>query len=86
MSRSTWQIRIDTGGTFTDGVGVGPDGRVRRVKLLSTSALRGRTARRVDGERLALDAAWPWASEALSGLTLRRVGDARALARVVDPS
>ena len=36
-----WRIWIDTGGTFTDGVAVSPGGEQRRVKILSTSALRG---------------------------------------------
>ena len=36
-----WRFRIDTGGTFTDCVALAPDGAVRRVKVLSTSALRG---------------------------------------------
>lgn len=37
-----WKIRIDTGGTFTDCLGIDPAGRVRRVKVLSSSSLRGR--------------------------------------------
>lgn len=35
-----WQIWIDTGGTFTDALGLSPEGRMRRVKVLSSSALR----------------------------------------------
>ena len=37
-----WRIWIDTGGTFTDCLGLTPDGEVRRVKVLSSAALRGR--------------------------------------------
>lgn len=37
-----WQIRVDTGGTFTDTVAIAPDGRRLHVKVLSSSALRGR--------------------------------------------
>jgi 5-oxoprolinase (ATP-hydrolysing) len=36
-----WEVRVDTGGTFTDCVARDPDGRVHRVKVLSSSALRG---------------------------------------------
>ncbi len=37
-----WRIWIDTGGTFTDCLGIDPRGRLGRVKVLSSSALRGR--------------------------------------------
>ena len=35
-----WLVAVDTGGTFTDGVAVGPDGGRRRVKVLSAARLR----------------------------------------------
>ncbi|GAB3558224.1 hydantoinase B/oxoprolinase family protein [Spirosoma fluminis] len=37
-----WQISIDTGGTFTDGLALDPDGILHRTKVLSSSRLRGR--------------------------------------------
>ncbi|HLE84678.1 MAG TPA: hydantoinase/oxoprolinase family protein, partial [Thermoanaerobaculia bacterium] len=58
-----WQVWIDTGGTFTDCLGVDPDGRVHRLKILSSSALRGRVARRL-GDR-SLDLAEDWLPAAL---------------------
>ncbi|MGA0558621.1 hydantoinase B/oxoprolinase family protein [Larkinella sp. VNQ87] len=36
-----WQIWIDTGGTFTDGMATDPDGNVHRAKVLSSRCLRG---------------------------------------------
>ena len=36
-----WEIWVDTGGTFTDALGRDPSGRLHRVKVLSSSALRG---------------------------------------------
>ncbi len=36
-----WQLWIDTGGTFTDCLARDPRGRLRRAKVLSSSALRG---------------------------------------------
>lgn len=42
MTPPHWQIRVDTGGTFTDCIAVSPGGDARRVKVLSSSALRGR--------------------------------------------
>jgi len=36
-----WQFWIDVGGTFTDCIGRGPDGRLRRHKLLSSGVTKG---------------------------------------------
>ncbi len=36
-----WQIWIDTGGTFTDGLALDPGGELHRAKVLSSSRLRG---------------------------------------------
>ncbi len=36
-----WNVWIDTGGTFTDCLAVDPQGELHRVKVLSSSALRG---------------------------------------------
>jgi 5-oxoprolinase (ATP-hydrolysing) len=37
-----WKVWIDTGGTFTDCLGVDPEGALHRLKVLSSSSLRGR--------------------------------------------
>lgn len=37
-----WLLWVDTGGTFTDALAVDPAGREHRVKVLSSSSLRGR--------------------------------------------
>jgi len=37
-----FKIWIDTGGTFTDGMAVSPAGELQRIKVLSSSCLRGR--------------------------------------------
>ncbi|MEC9234474.1 MAG: hydantoinase/oxoprolinase N-terminal domain-containing protein, partial [Planctomycetota bacterium] len=39
----SWKIAIDTGGTFTDAIGVDPEGRIHRTKVLSSSVLRAFT-------------------------------------------
>jgi len=55
-----WKIWIDTGGTFTDCLGIDPRGTLRRVKVLSSSALRGRVLR-ADGSApgvLEIEAEW----------------------------
>ncbi|QKZ14670.1 hydantoinase B/oxoprolinase family protein [Spirosoma sp. KUDC1026] len=40
-----WQIWIDTGGTFTDGIARDPSGTIHRTKVLSSSRLRGQLIR-----------------------------------------
>ncbi|MBL3654909.1 hydantoinase B/oxoprolinase family protein [Fulvivirga sediminis] len=37
-----WQICIDTGGTFTDSIAISPDGKTSRLKILSSSRLKGK--------------------------------------------
>ncbi|MBD2753287.1 hydantoinase B/oxoprolinase family protein [Spirosoma validum] len=59
-----WQIWIDTGGTFTDGLALNPDGNLYRTKVLSSSRLRGQL---LDGK---LSAPWLTAS-IFDGYTLR---------------
>ena len=44
-----WRIRVDTGGTFTDAWGLGPDGKERRCKVLSDGRLRVETEAAEDG-------------------------------------
>jgi len=36
-----WQIWVDTGGTFTDCICIAPNGTKKRIKVLSSAALRG---------------------------------------------
>src|SRR6478672_11711885 len=44
MVESRWEFWIDVGGTFTDCIAKGPDGSLRRHKLLSSGATKGRIA------------------------------------------
>ena len=55
MGEATWRIWVDTGGTFTDGLGVDPSGRMHRVKVLSSSTLRARVVERPGECSLVLD-------------------------------
>lgn len=40
LSVTRWQIFVDTGGTFTDAIGISPTGIIKRVKVLSSGELR----------------------------------------------
>ena len=58
-TRSNWKIWVDTGGTFTDCLAYTPEGMLQRVKVLSSSALRGKILKVVDQNRLVIEANWP---------------------------
>ncbi len=62
---------MDTGGTFTDAVGVAPDGSIHRVKVLTTSALRGRIAGRLGPGVYRIEAAWRAPAGLLPGFGFR---------------
>lgn len=40
MAEECWKVRVDTGGTFTDGWALSPDGSEHRCKVLSSSVIR----------------------------------------------
>ena len=72
-SDSYWRIWVDTGGTFTDCLALAPDGRLQRVKVLSSSALRG-TVSSVDGRRMTFDSSWSLVPGFAAGARLRILG------------
>ena len=72
-----WRISIDTGGTFTDCVAVDPAGRTHRVKVLSSSALRGTVIGPVSATTLAVAASWSGQPGAAAGMTFRTVSGSR---------
>lgn len=55
-----WQIWIDTGGTFTDCLGLNPEGQLHRTKVLSSSFLRGTILQKTAPNTYEVSA--PWAS------------------------
>jgi len=63
-----WRLAIDTGGTFTDCLATPPDGPTRRVKVLSSSAIRARVVARPDPRTITT--AWDIPAHTLAGCTL----------------
>ena len=68
---SPWQIRVDTGGTFTDCLARDPAGRLHRVKVLSTGSLRGRVGSLLDARRLAIEHRWAVPDDFVRGFAFR---------------
>ena len=70
LSAHEWQVWVDTGGTFTDCIGVAPDGSVRRAKVLSSSRLRGVVVDLIDRTSMRVDARWGGHPGLVEGLTI----------------
>ena len=85
MSSSVW---IDTGGTFTDGLASDSDGRLRRVKVLSTSALRGTVTDHASPAEVTVREDWSAPPDFVRGFSFRILGAERTAGTVVgfDPS
>ena len=79
-----WNIWIDTGGTFTDCLARGPDGTTRRVKVLSSSALRGVVVEQLASDQLRVRADWLFSARVVVGFAFVSMdGSEEASRRVV---
>ena len=76
-----WRLWVDTGGTFTDCVAVDPAGRTHRLKVLSSSALRGRLEEQVGESAWRIQAAWAASAPAdlFRGYGFRLLGGSAAV-------
>ncbi|GAB4460908.1 MAG: hydantoinase B/oxoprolinase family protein [Armatimonadaceae bacterium] len=77
-----WQVWVDTGGTFTDCLAIAPDGGWHRVKVLSSSALRGTVRERLSDRELRVQEAWNAATDFVRGFTFAVLGSAGSEVRV----
>ena len=69
-SKKPWKIRIDTGGTFTDCVGIDPQGHRLTLKVLSSGRLRATVAEVISPDTLRLEHAWLAKPAVLRGMTI----------------
>ncbi|MDR6803234.1 5-oxoprolinase (ATP-hydrolyzing) [Dyadobacter sp. BE34] len=70
-----WQIWIDTGGTFTDCLGIDPAGKKTRIKVLSSSCLRGRITEKLSQNTYRFEAAWPYDGDLFKNYTFKLHGN-----------
>lgn len=68
---AVWKISIDTGGTFTDCIAIDPQGKTTRIKVLSSSRLRGRINKKVTDLTYEFSSPWQYKSTLLAGYKLR---------------
>jgi len=84
MPEREWRVFVDMGGTFTDAVGVAPDGSIHHVKVLTTSALRGRIALRAGERSFRIEWTSSYEGRLVRGLRFRTVGSERTVSSVED--
>lgn len=72
-SRNTalFKIYIDTGGTFTDCLALTPDHQIRRIKVLSSSAIRGHGFIRQDGKSIKTEISQNYPENFFAGYSFR---------------
>ncbi len=73
-----WHIWVDTGGTFTDCIAVSPSGKWQRIKVLSSSCLRGCLEARLAPTMWRFAHRWPIQTDIFRGYRLRLPGRAGA--------
>ena len=71
----SWQIWIDTGGTFTDCIAISPEGKTKRLKVLSNGVLRGKLVKRLSDRVLQVEMSWPVDQDIFKGFEFRIVGE-----------
>ncbi|WP_090151833.1 hydantoinase B/oxoprolinase family protein [Dyadobacter soli] len=82
---NTWQIWIDTGGTFTDCLAIDPAGNKSRIKVLSSSCLRGRITAKLAAYTYHFEASWPYDGVLFKDYTFKLHGnDAQSRIKHID--
>lgn len=71
MEKRTYEIYVDTGGTFTDCIGIDPDGNWHRRKVLSNGSLRGVITGWKDPKTLLISENWELQVDIIRGYRFR---------------
>ncbi len=72
--KKIWKFWIDTGGTFTDCLAISPGGKMKRIKVLSSAALRGRITGKAGNGALKIACNWPSGADIFKGYFFRLLG------------
>lgn len=70
----SWNIWVDTGGTFTDILARDPAGKLHRSKVLSSSALRGTVRNVIDAQTMYVDQSWQAPDGFIKGFSFHLIG------------
>ncbi|ELR69978.1 5-oxoprolinase [Fulvivirga imtechensis AK7] len=69
-----WKICIDTGGTFTDCLATSPKGETTRLKILSSSKLRGMVDEQLSTTKLKVSIHWHFATDIFKDYKIEILG------------
>lgn len=71
MQKGEYKIFVDTGGTFTDCIGIDPQGRRKRLKVLSNSSLRGTITDIISPVEFTIKESWKLPRDLIRGFSFR---------------
>ena len=74
MKPTSYQIFVDTGGTFTDCIGIDNLGNEYRQKVLSNSSLRGIITKMISETQFEISESWNLQRDILRGFSFRLLG------------
>ncbi len=74
MKPRYFQLFVDTGGTFTDCIGIDNLGNEYRQKVLSSSSLRGTIKKMISANRFEISESWNLQRDILKGFSFRLLG------------
>lgn len=83
MDQQHWQIWIDTGGTFTDCMGMLPDSTLKKIKVLSNSSLRGTITEQISDTSYQIRQNWQAPSGFVDGFTLNLLNHEHRSLRII---
>ena len=81
----SWEVWVDTGGTFTDCLARDPSGALHRAKVLSTGRLRGIARTTDEPSRISVDLPVELPARFLEGCSLSLLGSGDGSATIVVP-
>mgnify|MGYP001028437776 CR=1 FL=1 len=68
---ASFQLFVDTGGTFTDCIAIDDQGKEYRQKVLSSSSLRGTIRKRISEKEFEIEESWNLKRDFLKGFSFR---------------
>ncbi len=77
-----WQIWIDTGGTFTDCIAISPASETIRIKVLSSSRLRGKLLEKTAPRIFRFSQNWHIQADIFQGYSFYLTGNTLAFAKI----
>ncbi len=75
IQNGEYKIFVDTGGTFTDCIGVDSRGKQKRLKVLSNSSLRGTITRVISAVEFEIHESWNLPRDLVKGFSFRILPD-----------